>query len=471
MIEQTILEERQYQRRILDLLIEYKNEASHCIVELDCGLGKRVLIYLLVEKLLKKERCLILVDSTTSFQETLSYLQGQYGGVSDLGYLSSRVPSRMRMQILETSRVILSTPQTLANALQKMPEKPKFDVIIINEVDKIVRRTATNQVLIFPFNSLMDYFTQFWVIGLSGTIRDSHIVYQKEQFSVRRELESLSFFLQPLRVITMDELTGTDIDDHINKTHLVKVPIEDPNLAQLLEKLDSGIDDARREIISQTEKENPELIENLSNQEIAQLAFNLPAEDELVQKYRTSLLVRKYVTSMMPWRFKRFLYSPQLEIDKELIDSLNNKSEKVQKVGQLVRKAQKTVVIVSYVETAKTLYKYLETLGIIPFLITGTIKDKQSVLQAFRDSKSQSTIIMTSVGERDIDLPTADQMIVFDSINTTKTMYQRVKRTRGGTVYFLYYTNTYEERKIERLIKNILNKYPWSTVDIGIQTL
>ncbi|MFX0062135.1 MAG: helicase-related protein [Candidatus Hermodarchaeota archaeon] len=471
MLEHTILEERQYQRRILDLLIEYKSEASHCIVELDCGLGKRVLIYLLVEKLLKKERSLILVDSTTSFQETLSYLQGQYGGVSDLGYLSSRVPSHMRMQILETRRVILSTPQTLANALQKMPEKPKFDVIIINEVDKVVRRTATNQVLIFPFNSLIGYFTQFWVVGLSGTIRDSHVVYQKEQFSVRRELESLGYFLQPLRVITMDELTGTDIDNHITKTNLVKVPIEDPNLAELLERLDSGIDDARREIISQTEKENPELLENLSKQEIAQLAFNLPAEDSLVQKYRGSLLVRKYVTSMMPWRFKRFLYNPQLEVDKELIDSLNNKSEKVQKVGQLVRKAQKTVVIVSYVETAKTIYKYLETLGIMPFLITGAIKDKQSIIQAFRDSKSQSTIIMTSVGERDIDLPTADQMIVFDSINTTKTMYQRIKRTRGGTVYFLYYKETYEERKIERLIKNILNKYPWSTIDLGVQEI
>ncbi|MFX1535327.1 MAG: DEAD/DEAH box helicase [Promethearchaeota archaeon] len=467
MIEHTILEERQYQRRILDLLIEYKSEASHCIVELDCGLGKRVLIYLLVEKLLKKERSLILVDSTTSFQETLSYLQEQYGGVSDLGYLSSRVPSRMRMQILETRRVILATPQTLANVLQKMPEKPKFDVIIINEVDKVVRRTATNQVLIYPFNSLMGYFTQFWVVGLSGTIRDSHIVYQKERFSVRRELESLGRFLQPLRVITMDELTGTDIDNHINKTNLIKVPIEDPNLAELLEKLDSGIDDARREIISQTEEENPELLENLSRQQISQLAFNLPAEDSLVKKYRGSLLVRKYVTSMMPWRFKRFLHNPQLELDKELIDSLDNKSKKVQKVGQLVQKAKKTVVIVSYVETAKTLYKYLETLGITPFLITGAIKDKQSIIQAFRDSKSRSAIVMTSVGERDIDLPTADQMIMFDSINTAKTMYQRTKRTRGGTVYFLYYKETYEERKIDRLINNILNKYPWSTVDLG----
>ena len=69
---------------------------------------------------------------------------------------------------------------------------------------------------------------------------------------------------------------------------------------------------------------------------------------------------------------------------------------------------------------------------------------------------------MTQVGERDLDIPEAKLIIVHDTINTTKTMYQRFKRTRGGKVVCLFYEGTSEEKKIQRLFKSIKEKYPWS---------
>jgi ERCC4-related helicase len=90
--------------------------------------------------------------------------------------------------------------------------------------------------------------------------------------------------------------------------------------------------------------------------------------------------------------------------------------------------------------------------------------DKAKVVNNFRECKERKAVlIMTQVGERDLDIPEAKLIIVYDTVNTTKTMYQRFKRTRGGEVICLYYTHTSEEEKIKRLFKGINEKYPWST--------
>ncbi len=49
MVEKTVLEEREYQTKVLKFLREKFAKGENVIVELDCGLGKRVLTYLLVQ--------------------------------------------------------------------------------------------------------------------------------------------------------------------------------------------------------------------------------------------------------------------------------------------------------------------------------------------------------------------------------------------------------------------------------------
>ena len=61
------------------------------------------------------------------------------------------------------------------------------------------------------------------------------------------------------------------------------------------------------------------------------------------------------------------------------------------------------------------------------------------------------------------DIPQVEVMVVCDSINTSKTMYQKFKRTRGGLVILLAYSGTSEERKVSSLMTRILDRYPWST--------
>ena len=111
----------------------------------------------------------------------------------------------------------------------------------------------------------------------------------------------------------------------------------------------------------------------------------------------------------------------------------------------------------------------LEKPRLTVYSITGKIRDKSTVLSNFKVEESASVLVMSPVGERDLDLPQADVMVVCDTINTTKTMYQKFKRTRGGLVVLLAYDGTSEERKVKSLMHRVLERYPWSTAVVEFE--
>ncbi|MHA2357728.1 MAG: hypothetical protein ACXABK_03035, partial [Candidatus Heimdallarchaeaceae archaeon] len=68
------------------------------------------------------------------------------------------------------------------------------------------------------------------------------------------------------------------------------------------------------------------------------------------------------------------------------------------------------------------------------------------------------------IGERDLDIPQTELIIVFDLVNSPKTVYQKMKRSRGGKVALLFYDNTSEKQKVKRVVSEIAVRYPWSLI-------
>ncbi|MHA1596297.1 MAG: hypothetical protein ACTSWV_01485, partial [Candidatus Asgardarchaeia archaeon] len=112
--------------------------------------------------------------------------------------------------------------------------------------------------------------------------------------------------------------------------------------------------------------------------------------------------------------------------------------------------------------TLRVIKDFMEEVGVKTFLLTGEVIDKGTILREFKGSRGPSALMMSPVGERDLDLSGVDSLIVMDTINTVKTMYQRMKRIRGGNVIILYYGNTSEESKVKRLLREMKKKYGWS---------
>ncbi len=469
---------REYQKAILKQLKQNYDNFYHTITEVDTGMGKRVLMYLIVKETFSDKRVLLLLHSTSSYFETNHYFTTQYGGFREDEFqgISSQTPSWLRIKILENkkARIIMATPQTFMNVFEKMSKKPLFDIIIINEVDKVVRRQGDDRLFIYPYNKLIPYFVEknCWVVGMTGTMRDHHVLYDniQETIKIKSEYSSLESQIPDLHIIRMENLIQeTDISDYIRYTMVSMVSVEpSKELLEVLNLIDGIIDTLREEIIEETKKDQPRLIENLSDSQLSLVSGMLSSSSGQHQKYQGLLLIRKYCTAMQTSKFRKFLYRlMKFGLTKEAIRNLPEKNPKIEKVLQLIQNeslSSKSVVICSYLDTAAELDKFLSESGLQTYQLTGRVRDKISVINNFKAGKQKSVLIMTSIGERDLDIPQAELLIVFDSINTTKTMYQRMKRTRGGRVVFLYYDKTFEEQKVTRLLKSIAEKYPWSSI-------
>ncbi|MFX0015660.1 MAG: helicase-related protein [Promethearchaeota archaeon] len=472
----SIIQQRQYQHKILEMLKDNYIQGYNTIVEVDTGLGKRVLTYLLIKDILKDKKVLLLLHSTISYSETIHYFKEHYGGFvnSEFQSFSSQTPGFIRQKILEDAQIVASTPQTFLNAFNKLTIKPKFDGIIINEVDKIVRRHGDSRLLIYPYNTLIPYFVNLnsWIVGMTGTIRDKHIFYneRRDTIELQEELVALDKRIPVLHIIRMDSLLAhTDIQNYIQNTYIRQYHVKpSPELRLVLKLIDHAIENLRQEIINETMEERPTLLEFIPSSEYALVSGMLDTESGDNQKYQGLLLIRKYCTAMQVQKYRKFLYRlKKFGITKDIIQALPEHNSKTSTLLQIINDQppnSKTVVLCSFLDTAQKLDEEIQKMGIATFRITGKVRDKISILNSFKELEGKSVLVITSVGERDLDIPQAKLLIVYDVVNTVKTMYQRFKRTRGGLVLCLSYQETFEERKVARLLQEISKRYPWSSI-------
>lgn len=466
-IQRTRIDTRQYQEHILRRIQE--NRDRNILIELDCGLGKRVLTYKLITELFPTTRFILTVNSSSSLQETAQYLREEYGGVEGFGVLASHIRGPQRLRILKEKRVVLSTARILANILRKGELTPNdFDALVINEVDTILRRVGYQSVLIQPWNFLLDFFKTRWILGLSGTLRDDHAVLNEDQMLIRQELVTLTEFIPNSELISMDELISTDLETYISPT-IIDVAAVQSNVVRAVSLiLDDQIQRTREKIYKILREEDPEHHRELpSSPRLLHLVVqDLPIPDELGKQYSGLLMLRKYLFAMTSKHFRKFLHHPilatQINANQVMSDWPKN-TPKALHVLRLVKEAEKTVILTSYLSVVHEINQLVQNAGIQSFTLTGKTEDKQAILSAFKTATPPVTLTLSPVGERDLDIPDADQLIICDVVNTTKTIYQKMKRTRGGHVIFIVYENTSEQGKVKRLIDNIMQRYPWST--------
>ncbi|MHA2335449.1 MAG: DEAD/DEAH box helicase family protein, partial [Candidatus Hodarchaeales archaeon] len=413
MLEVSYIQERKYQEKILAIVDQSIEQFQNPIIELDCGMGKRVLMLLLLQKF-KEKKSIVVLQSTASLFETRDYFQ-KYG-LKDISFLSSRISGRYRQKLLEDSKIILSTPQSLENTLKKMERSvsERYDFLIINEIDMLVRRTAYGRTMVFPYNSLLPRFMNSTIIGLSGTLRDSHVLVDMNGAELAREIDTLTNNLTRVRLITMEEIMrGTDFKEYVTNTEITKMPIEDQNVIQLLLELDNLVIKQRKELEEELEEEDPDLYENLPKGSFVAMVDHLPLEEKGKNRYKNLLMLRKYLVSMVPSQSKKFLYRVK-DLDREKIQNLPTIPSRINSIIEIIKKSEekRTVILCSYIKTAKTICEEMNKNGYVPYLITGQVARKNEVLNQFRDSQVPSVLVMTSVGERDLDIQEAKLLVI-----------------------------------------------------------
>ncbi len=456
------IESREYQNFIVDKIASLI-EANHSVIlELDCGMGKRVLMYRLLTEIFKKQKVVVFLQTHSSLEETAKYIEQEYGGIEGLGVIKSGSNSQYRRYLIENSRVILSLPIVFQNTLQKFPELSRsIDIIIINEVDQIVKRVSHRRILCVPWSRLIPNLENAKIVGMSGTLRDDNLVIDDNQLHLRNELKTLTEFIPDSETITIDDFIDTDIKEHIQETEVIIHPIKDEKTANIINLLTGKIEEIKDQIIQDVDETSPKDVNKLQENFYHNLPL-LSVETELVEKLNRLLLLRKYVYSMPAHTYRNYLI--RYGIEKNELDNLPEVSGKELEAVKIAKEHHKTTILCSFLSTVETLSQLLTKEGFEIFNITGKIKNKGDILENFKSTNKQSALVMSPVGERDIDIPHTEIIIVYDLVNSPKTVYQKMRRGRGGKVVLLFYDDTSEKTKVKRVVDKIAVRYPWSLI-------
>ena len=456
------IESREYQNFIIERISALVDENQSVILELDCGMGKRVMMYRLLTEVFKEKRVVVFLQTHSSLEETLLYLEKEYGGIEGLAAIKSGTNAVYRKNLIENNRIILSLPTVFSNTLKKYPELANtIDIIIINEVDQIVRRVSHRRVLCVPWNILLPALDNSKIIGMSGTLRDDHLVLDDNQLHLRNELKTLLEFIPRSSTITIEDFIDTDIKEYIQDTEVLISPVKDEKTAIIINMITEHIKNVREKIIQEVKESSPQEAARLKRDFFNVLPL-ISVETELAEKLNRLLLLRKYIYSMPASSYRNYLFRYDFE-QKESID-LPSISGKELEIIKITKGYQKVTILCSFLSTVDSLSKLLEKEGFETYIVTGRKKNKGEIIDEFKRTKNKSALILSPVGERDLDIPQTEVIIVFDLVNSPKTVYQKMKRSRGGKVILLYYEDTAEKQKVRNVVDNIAVRYPWSII-------
>ncbi len=456
------LQNREYQTYIQKEIKNHVKKDHSVILELDCGMGKRVITYNLLTRIFPDKKIIVFLQNYSSLQETLHYLEEEYGGVKGLVAIQSGYNSDYRRTLIQNNRVILSLPIVFNNTLEKYPKIINdLDIVIINEIDQIIRRVSQKNVLCVPWNKLIPKLKHIKFIGMSGTLRDNHTIFDDDQLKIRNELKTLRDVLPNAKLITIEDFIDTDLKEYIRNTEVHLIPIQDKKTKAVLLFLTEEIKKVKTQIMADLEEYAPHQLKKAKENFYGNLGL-FDIETELLQKINRLLLLRKYVYSMPVKSYTNYLN--RFGFNNQVTSGLTHRSGKELEIMNIVNQHKKSAILCSYLSTVYSLSELIAEQQIKTFIVTGKIRNKNEVINNFKEAKKKAVLLMSPVGERDIDIPDTDVLIVFDVVNSAKTIYQKIKRSRGGDVYILFYDETPERSKVRRVVSKIVIRYPWSTI-------
>lgn len=221
------------------------------------------------------------------------------------------------------------------------------------------------------------------------------------------------------------------------------------------------IKDLREEILQIVSETSPSELKRLKQNFFQNISL-ISIETDLVEKLNRLLLLRKYVYSMPASTYPNYLM--RHGFDKSVLSNVPKISGKEFEVLKIVKNRTKVTILCSFLSTVGSLSQLLKREGITTFEVTGKSRNKSEIIESFKSTKERSALILSPIGERDIDIPQTDIIIVYDLVNSPKTVYQKMKRSRGGEVFLLFYENTSEQEKVKRVVSEIAVRYPWSLI-------
>ncbi len=492
---------REYQTKIFESCSK-----ENCLVVLPTGLGKTLITLMLTIDRMKKfpgEKVVFLAPTKPLAEQHLNYFKKHLAELfGEIQLFTGSINSQKRKKIWETSDIIFSTPQCVANDLKKNLYTLKEVCLLIedeahrciknydyNYIAQIYKTQAKNQRIVGLTASPGSDFKKIKEICQNLSIENVEL-RTRESPDVKKYIQELEFEKVLIEFpkefeeikISMNKL----FDEYIDKLKirgLLFGPITKTNLLELQKKISGNLSRGNRNYnymlgasdCAQAIKIQ-HAIELLETQTLE--SFNKYIKELIKQASKKQSRGVVSLVSKQEFNFA-FMKSNEL-LSKNFQHPKIEKLLQILEIEKIKNPNLKAIIFTQFRNTALEISEKINKIpGIISKIFVGQAnkenskglsqKEQKKIIEEFKDGKI-NILCATCIAEEGLDIPEVNVVIFYESVPSAIRAIQRAGRTarlnKGKLIMLItkktrdesfFYVSKAKEKKMKTAIENIKN--------------
>lgn len=488
------IEPREYQKAIFNTARD-----NNTLVVLPTGIGKTLIALMLAIERLKKyptTKILFLAPTRPLTEQHFKYFEKHLPELfAELQLFTGTIPAKKRRKFWQTSEIIFSTPQCIANDLENyLYDLNDVSLLIIDEAHRCLKNYDYTKVARYYKNQAKNQR----ILGLTASPG-----YESEKIKqISRHLS-----LDEIEVRARD---AEDVQPYIEKREFIKIEVPFPpqlmEIRALLKKIwDDKVEKLRHRNLLFGPANKITLL-NLQNRlfsQISQKNFNALAGVSLtaqaikishaLELLETQTLsgFNNYMSALIEQAIQKktravqkLVESPEFNASLILLRELiacKIEHPKIDKALEIVKSEfknnpdSKIIIFAQFRETAQAISRRLNQIpDINSSIFIGQAKknnigfsqkEQKQVIESFREGKL-NVICATSIGEEGLDIPEVSAVIFYEPIPSAIRKIQRAGRTarlQPGKLIILVTKDTRDE--IHHYAANARERKMYKTIE------
>ncbi|MFA5953673.1 MAG: DEAD/DEAH box helicase [Candidatus Pacearchaeota archaeon] len=489
------IQPREYQQKIFETCLN-----KNCLVVLPTGLGKTLIAVMLSIDRLQKfptQKILILAPTRPLVEQHLASFKKNLPELfADMQLFTGEINSEKRKKIWQTSDIIFSTPQCIANDVKKkLYDLKEVCLLVEDEAHRCVKNYSYN----FVAKTYLNQSQNPRIVGLTASpgsdlqkVKEICKNLSIEEVELRtRESEDVKKYLQELEFNKIE----IDFPKELQEIKFLLKQIYDSYVNSLKEKNFLRGYDNKIVLLELQKKLQFQIARNLKDRYI------YSAVSECAQAIKISHAIELLETQTISSLFKylKGLYNQAAKKQSKGVVELVKKREftfvfsminemviknfehpKIEKLVNIIKeqdKNSKRIIFCQFRDTASIIAKKINEIPNIKAKVfigqakkqdTGlSQKEQKNIIEEFKDGKI-NTLCATSIGEEGLDIPEVSSVIFYEPVSSAIRAIQRRGRTarlsKGELIILVtkntrdqgnYYASRSRERKMQKSIQEI----------------
>ncbi|MBT3397777.1 DEAD/DEAH box helicase [archaeon] len=473
------LEPREYQKSIFETCKD-----NDCLVVLPTGTGKtHIAIMLAIQRFIGSplEKVVILAPTRPLIEQHFESFKKQLPeNWADMQLFTGKTPSKKRKEIWQTAEFIFSTPQCIANDLDKMLYKlDEVSLLIVDECHRCLKNYAYNRVA----QKYKNHATNRRVLGLTASPGSD----KKTITDVCKNLG-----IEAVEIRTRD---SPDVRPYLQELEFEKIEVDFPTELQEINLLMKGIYDRKvqelknrrvlfgyasktmllklqsRLIMELRRKKDPNKMAAVS---VCAQALKISHAVELLETQTLSSFI-SYLKGLFQQAAEKkskgvqyLVKDPRFAKAYTLATTSSIEHPKLGKLSEIIQSQfeenPKSKIII-FAQFRETLLKIAETLekiqNVKPCVFVGQAikkhgkgkttglkqKEQKAMINKFKEGEF-NILLATSIAEEGLDIPEVDEVIFYEPVPSAIRKIQRAGRTARlskGSLKILITKNTRDQ--------------------------